>query len=289
MADPQLINYINASLANNIPIEQIKQNLLGAGWNPQQVDEAINFVSSQTKPKGKFPVWIIISVVAVIFIGAGVFFFMNYSSFFQTNSSVNNPSITQGSETPSTNNTVNETSQSVPSNMQLISCGTDIDCFINQSNTCISSSLTYPTTLDLLGFVENETVYYEIRGLSSNNCILYTKILNVYGKYSQEQRQIFLNQNMTDEQINQYEQQINSALSSTVGEDGTCYYPLSYLIQKINGIKTGTFDASTENLVTYNCTGSLYNRESVSYNVTVSGGNTTVTSSTSNSTATLAP
>ncbi len=279
MADPQLINYIKDSLANNIPLEQIKQNLLGAGWNPQQVDEAINYVSPQQKPKSKFPVLIVAGIILVIFIGAGIFFFLNSSNISQNNPSSNTPSVTQGSETPSTTTTVNETSQSTGLNMQLISCGTDIDCFINQSNSCNPSSLTYTYSVNLLGFIENETAYYELRGLSSGNCIIYNKILNIYGAYDAAARQSFLNQNMTDDQINQKQQEINSVLAQNIGEDGTCYYPLNILIQNIEGLKTGNFNGSTEDIQTYNCTGSLYSINSTSANVTVTGNSSNVNSS----------
>ena len=302
MADDKLIEYIKSALASNTPIEQIKQNLLGAGWAPKQVDEAINFISPQGKIKGKLPLWVI-GVVAVMLVGIIVFVFVSYSGLFQTTPPVTSPSTTQTSEvsqptmsTPTDNTSTNNApvnnapisnisvSQGNGSIIQFVSCGNDIDCFINQSSTCNPSNLTYSISFDASGFIQNETTYSEIRGLSLGTCILYSKIIDMFGAYSPDQIQIFLSQNMTNDQINQQEQQMNIALSSRIGEDGICYYPISDLVQQFSGIKMGTYTGSAGDIQTYNCSGSLYNLSPPpSSSVTVSGTNTT-----SNSTGVLA-
>ena len=51
MSNPQLIKYIQDALANNISIEQIKENLLVGGWKENDIILALqetNFIKETT-------------------------------------------------------------------------------------------------------------------------------------------------------------------------------------------------------------------------------------------------
>ena len=53
MSNPQLIKYIQDALANNISIEQIKENLLVAGWKEDDIMptlQAMTFVKGIDNP-----------------------------------------------------------------------------------------------------------------------------------------------------------------------------------------------------------------------------------------------
>ncbi len=148
----------------------------------------------------------------------------------------------------------NCTSQS----QEMLNCGINIDCFIDASEDCTLANLTNNLSINFLGWVQNQSAYYEIRGLESNKCLLYTKILNVFGKYDNETRQGFLNQNMTNEEIDQQEQQMNTALATTIGKYGICKYPVSNLTKLFTDLKAGNISGSSSDTENYNCTGTIY-------------------------------
>jgi hypothetical protein len=51
LADPRLINYIQASLAKGFSREQLRQTLISVGWNEFVVDDALNQVLQQQTPQ----------------------------------------------------------------------------------------------------------------------------------------------------------------------------------------------------------------------------------------------
>ena len=54
MVNPQLLNYIQGSLANNISLEQIRKNLSGAGWPDSMINEAVDSLNTiRNKPAKK--------------------------------------------------------------------------------------------------------------------------------------------------------------------------------------------------------------------------------------------
>jgi hypothetical protein len=77
MANPQLLKYIQGSLANNIPLEQIKKKLSAAGWPDLQINEAVNSLN-QAPLEGiteKKPVPVGIKIISILFYITGLFGF----------------------------------------------------------------------------------------------------------------------------------------------------------------------------------------------------------------------
>lgn len=152
---------------------------------------------------------------------------------------------------------------------RVTNCRADIDCFINKSQNCTLANITYNFTVDLtplVGWVQNHNYYYEIKGFENDNCMLYNKILNVNGSYTEAQRQSLLEGGKNETEINQSEQESNDALSTAIGKESICRYPTDELVEMLEGMKVGDFSGSSEDVHTYNCTGSLY--ESVLVNIT---------------------
>lgn len=133
-------------------------------------------------------------------------------------------------------------------------CGTNIDCFIN--DVCNYSKLVYDFTLDILGWVQSHSYYYEIRSLDEGLCIVYSEIRDVYGNYTDEKRQSLIDGGMTEEEVNQQIQDLNDALNSTIGYNGICKSSASYVVNYLNDLKEGTVDS--EDPYFDNCIGTLY-------------------------------
>jgi|SRR3989338_8231699 len=138
-------------------------------------------------------------------------------------------------------NISNETNEGVSA--AIIECGTDIDCFIDETYKCNLANLTYDFTVNLLGWIQDHSYYYEMKGGQSNSCVLYIKIKNVSGSYDDARIQHFLGNNMTQDEINQQEQEINGALRTTIGSNWTYTLKQKKLTQMFIDLKSGNFSS----------------------------------------------
>lgn len=134
----------------------------------------------------------------------------------------------------------------------------NIDCFIYFAETCKPSKLTYKFTINTLGWVQNNTHYYEIFGFTSGKCEIYQKIVSAFGKYSSAKRQSLLNEGNTDEEINKSELDRNAGLKNFTGKTGVCRYSTYYLTNMLKELKEFGVNLPVENHEDYQCTGSLY-------------------------------
>lgn len=125
----------------------------------------------------------------------------------------------------------------------VVECGSDIDCFIDETYECNLARLTYDFTLQLFGWIQDHSYYYEIENSDLENCMLYVKIENVSGNYDDVTVQYFLDNNMTQDEINQQEQEINDALQTIIGSDGTCILEQAKLTQIFISLKSGDYSS----------------------------------------------
>jgi len=101
-------------------------------------------------------------------------------------------------------------------------CGDDLKNLISVSGTCDLASASVTTSFDLFGIEQTTTNYYEIKGVEENKCIFYLKIQQNDIDYSEELTQQMIDSGITQEEINQQEQESKNQANSLVGRDGTC-------------------------------------------------------------------
>lgn len=151
-------------------------------------------------------------------------------------------------------------------NLPAVDCGNDLNCFISKASYCAQANLTYSqNNIEFLGWVQNQTYYYEIRGEESRKCILYTKLISSSGSYSATVVKDLLQQNMTMDKINQQVQNANKILAQASGQDGICKYQINSLVSYLNGLTKGSFAISPADAQTYNCSGILYQNPNLTY------------------------
>ncbi len=135
----------------------------------------------------------------------------------------------------------------------------DIDCLINASETCHPAKVKYNITIDMsiLGWIQDHSYYYEIKGLEDNKCEFYKELLSVNGSYTEDGRQLLKDdQDLNDSEIDDLEQEQNDALAETIGSSGTCKFPISVLEDYLTDVKDGTFSSfSEDDIDDYQCTG----------------------------------
>lgn len=78
MVNQQLISFIRQSLSQGYNINDIRGHLVSTGYNPAEVEEAINSMSSQpaAKPKTNIPITAIIAVFFIAIIAGGAYYFL---------------------------------------------------------------------------------------------------------------------------------------------------------------------------------------------------------------------
>jgi len=135
--------------------------------------------------------------------------------------------------------------------------GTDIDCFIEFAGSCSPSNLTYDFTINVLGWVQTNSYYFEIIDFIDGKCEIYEEVLSSSGEYSDTKRQSLLDEGNSEEEIDEMETEKNDELSDFVGESGICRYP--YLENMLMELKEVGIILPIEDPETYDCTGGLYN------------------------------
>jgi len=144
---------------------------------------------------------------------------------------------------------------------QIINCGTSElanDCFINAAKDCCPAKIVTETKLNLFGVIIDSKSYREIKSLQAERCVVYQRIDDYSIDYPPETRQRMLDSGMTEEQINQQLAQQNQQTQDMIGKDSTCKYPIAELVTKLEEEKQGSFSGSTEDVIKYQCTGSMY-------------------------------
>lgn len=135
---------------------------------------------------------------------------------------------------------------------------TNIDCFMYSAETCSPAKLTYSFTVNTVGWIQDNSHYYEIIGFENGRCELYQKVISASGKYSDTKRQTLLNEGDTDEEINKSELDRNAALQNFTGKTGVCRYTTYYLVNMLKELKEAGINLPVENPGTYECNGTLY-------------------------------
>lgn len=144
MTDQRIVDYVKSALSNNMPIRQIKDNLISKGWSELDVNHALDAATQERifprAPKHSMSVMMAILLIVIVAAGAFGFYIMNKKE--------TKPSI----EAAPTFNLVKD-------------CLDNFDCLIQQAQSCKLSKLKSTTTS------------YEIKGMENGKCALYMKTL----------------------------------------------------------------------------------------------------------------
>jgi hypothetical protein len=161
-------------------------------------------------------------------------------------------------ENNSVNNLTDDTLEELSYNFN---CSKDINSFVEASRTCSLFNITCNTTSDIfgMGVFQKTDTYYEIKGLENGNCTFYFKYNNLTILYSSEFKKNALASGTTLEEFNKQLEDANKEYKLLIEKNSTCYYPIVNLTNMILSWKNGELSGSSEDYITYNCTGSLYN------------------------------
>jgi hypothetical protein len=129
-----------------------------------------------------------------------------------------------------------------------IGCGDDIDCMISNAAVCNVSEVIFNFSIDLFGWVQNHSYKYLINGFdSNNNCTISTEILDVFGNYSSD---LWISKNtiedgdgnvMTLDEIQADVDEINTALSSVIGDTNSCVGSVTHTVEFFELLKAEDF------------------------------------------------
>ena len=126
--------------------------------------------------------------------------------------------------TPTPSPTPSPTSSPTPIPTPIL-CGTDFDCFIEAVENGNSAETLYVSTIDIIGIIQTTATRMENRELGvSGNYEYYQKTESAIVEYSEELKQQLLDSGLTQEEINQQEQQTNEQVQVIVGIEATCKY-----------------------------------------------------------------
>ena len=143
MADQRIADYVKSALSSNMPIRQIKDNLISKGWTEFDVNRALDAATHERIfPKApKHSMSVMIALLFIVIVSAGAF------GFYIVNKKEIKPI------------------EAVPTFNLVKDCLDNFDCFIQQAQSCKLSKLKSTTTS------------YEIKGMENGKCALYMKEL----------------------------------------------------------------------------------------------------------------
>ena len=123
------------------------------------------------------------------------------------------------------------------------------NCFANLIENCQKAKLVHEIDIrGLLGVNQKYSNYYELKGLQSGKCELCVK-MNSYDSFSYTDSAVqnLLNSGMSQEEINQQEQEFFDRFQQLVGRDGVCKYsnPL-HIKDHLDDFREGHISGSTE-------------------------------------------
>lgn len=226
---PNLDEWVKTQHAKGYSVEQLEQYLLKNGYKKEDVDKVLLNVMSGSiqneKPK-KLKLWIPILIVIILLVAGAMY---HYGIFSTT--------ITSSSK----NNATWYFQQSLSSN-----CGEDMLCFITQSQSCERSSVQFNSALEIFGVVVNTSEYLEIKGMKNNSCVLYIREDNIVYTYTNATIQELLSQNVSMQEIQTQEQDIQNQSSSSIGKDEICSFKITDLSAMLSRWNQGTFSGGID-------------------------------------------
>lgn len=145
---------------------------------------------------------------------------------------------------------------------QIIDCGKTNQsinaCYFEAAQNCCLATIIVDYETNISGTIASSEIQQELRGIEENRCLVYNKYLNNSIGFSESYTQQKLENGTTQEQIDQQLIELNAIAESIVGKEGTCKYPFSDLILKLEEEMGGILSESPLDLEFYECNGNLY-------------------------------
>ncbi len=117
-------------------------------------------------------------------------------------------------------------------------------CFIDASENCDLADYTIISTINLFGLDITTTTYYGISGKQGTNCIFKLRTEEQHVNYTDELIQQLLDGGVTQEEIDQQEQESNILSDSLEGREGVCEFIPSNLKSLLGNWEVGNFSSS---------------------------------------------
>ncbi len=135
-------------------------------------------------------------------------------------------------------------SQPTPQSQSIVSCE-NWNCFVDASENCNQANFTNTLSVDFFGVNITGITYYELKGIEDSQCTFYLRTEEAHISYTNELKQQMLDSGLTQEEIEQAEQQTNEQYNLLEGRDGQCTIETSDLTPLLTGWKDGNFSGGT--------------------------------------------
>lgn len=94
-------------------------------------------------------------------------------------------------------------------------CGTDMDCFIAESERCSKAKMDYSMVMNFFGTVINTTSFMQVNGTENDRCLFYIRTESVDIKYDSNTTQALLDSGKTMEEIHEIEKNLSEAAEAS--------------------------------------------------------------------------
>ncbi|MEI8364652.1 MAG: hypothetical protein WCF78_04315 [archaeon] len=144
----------------------------------------------------------------------------------------------------------NSTKPIIPynNNLEVLDCGTDMNCFIESAATCSLSKVNYNSILTQYAKIAETDVIIistsnftlEIKGYESSKCVINKITNNAEITYGDEYINQLLSSGRTSEDIEKQRQVQDTSAKKAIGQGNICKVNLNYLTTYLNNLKENT-------------------------------------------------
>lgn len=281
MINQQLLDFIKLRLLKGADREIIKNELLGSGWQMEDIEEGFSAINAsvanpeinQTNSSvfssgdinnptiaqnptstGRRVMLFILVILFILVGGVSGYYFRNDIPIIKD--LIKNKEITPISEINQEEDNQNQIQPSEIINTieksNFINCGTESSCFIEASKNCSPAFVEETMEMDLFGMIQKNKIKYTIYGLNSlNKCDYSSYLIDANVSFSDEIKQQAKITGITDEELKLQLEESNATLKSTIGMLTKCSFETSYLTKLL--IKWDNGDFSSSDLDPGNC------------------------------------
>jgi hypothetical protein len=115
---------------------------------------------------------------------------------------------------------------------EIADCGEDLNCFIEKSKNCDLAKINYRATIRVFGMEQAVVFFFEIKGMESEKCLFYMRREEIDLKFTSELIQKMLDRGLTEQEIQQQEQESNNLARNQEGATRACSSDTTDLIEE---------------------------------------------------------
>jgi len=136
---------------------------------------------------------------------------------------------------------------------KITDCGDDLNCFIEESKNCDLAKVNYTAKIKMFGVEQTVVSFLEIKGTESEKCLFYTKAEKLDLKFSNELIEEMLAKGLTQQEIEQQEQESKDLLKDQEGLIKICKFNISDLTEMLIRWERGSFFGEDCELAAESC------------------------------------